>query len=308
MENGHPTGLGADSHVAGGVVDAVSYISILQIVHHLFHRHHGTVVLGLLRAGPQMGDDDAPRLARRSGVGEIRDIPRHLAGLQSLQHIRLIGKQIPGEIQQDDPVLHLPDGFRVEHAFRGIHQGHMDGDVIALGVDILHIGHMVHRPAQAPGRIHGQIRVVAVHIHVQRHSRVGHLYADCPKSDDPQLLALDFGTGEILLGLLRGFGDVGVLSGSLHPLDAAYHVTGRQQHSGYHQLFYAVGVGAGRIEHHHAVLRAFVQGDIVDAGSGPGHREKPPWKLHLMHGRAAHQDALRRFRFFCDLILTAEIL
>ena len=89
-----------------------------------------------------------------------------------------------------------------------------------------------------------------------------------------------------VLFLLRSLGNIGIASGGFDPVDAADHVSGSQQHTRQHQLLDAVGIGSGGVEHHHALLRAFVKRDIVHARACPGHSQKAGGDLYLMHGGA----------------------
>ncbi len=61
----------------------------------------------------------------------------------------------------------------------------------------------MHRPGQPPGRVHGEVRIIAVDLHAQRVGGVGHKYADGPKAHHAQGLALNLGPGELALALLH---------------------------------------------------------------------------------------------------------
>ena len=50
---------------------------------------------------------------------------------------------------------------------------------------------------------------------------VGNLHADCPKSDNSQLLILNLRPGKALLFLLGGFGNIRIVFGLLHPVNPA---------------------------------------------------------------------------------------
>ena len=73
-------------------------------------------------------------------------------------------------------------------------------------------------------------------------------------------------------------------------------------------LFYAVGIGAGGIEHNDALLRAAIQRDVVDARAGSGHAHQILRELHLMHGRASDQNAVRLIDIFRLLIFVCKII
>ena len=169
----------------------------------------------------------------------------------------------------------------------------MDGDIVALLVNFVHAGDMLHVPVQHPGGVHRYVGVVAVDLHAQGRGRVGHLGSDGAQTDDAQLLALDLAACEGFFALLRGLGNVLIVRVAPAPLDAPDQIPGSDQHAGKHHLLHAVGIRSGGVEHHDALLGAGVQRNVVDSGSGSGHGQQTLRQLHFMHIRAAHQNALR---------------
>ena len=158
----------------------------------------------------------------------------------------------------------------------------MDGNVITLFIDIVHIGDVVDIAGQVPGCLYGNIRVVTQYFHTQVCSRVGHLYADSSKTDDTQLLALNFMACELLLLLFRKLTDILIHALGLYPVHSADDISGCQQHTCQYQLFYTVGIGARRIENYDTLIRAFGQRNIIDSGSGPGDGLQILREIYLM--------------------------
>ena len=71
-----------------------------------------------------------------SSIGEIRDIALDLTGLQGgLQGI-VVYKKIPGEVQDHNAILHHSDGLSIDHVLGAVQQGYMEGDNIAVGIDL----------------------------------------------------------------------------------------------------------------------------------------------------------------------------
>ena len=169
----------------------------------------------------------------------------------------------------------------------------MDGDIVALLVNFVHAGDVLHIPVQHPGGVHRYVGVVAVDFHTQGSGRVGHLGSDGAQADNAQLLTLDLTAREGFLALLSGLGNVLVVRVAPAPLDAPDQIPGGDQHAGQHHFLHAVGICPGGVEHHDALLGAGVQGNVVDSGSGSGHGQQTLRQLHLMHVGAAHQNALR---------------
>ena len=73
---------------------------------------------------------------------------------------------------------------------------------------------------------------------------------------------------------------------------SALGLSGGQQQSAHRQLLHRIGVGAGGIEYHDARLGAAVQGDIVDAGPGPGDGQKVFRKIIVQQLGGADQDGV----------------
>ena len=114
-----------------------------------------------------------------------------------------------------------------------------------------------------------------------------------PQADDAQRLLVQLRADEGGLALLHYGGHVHAGGHLLpDPLDAPVHVPGAHQHGAQHQLLYGVGVGTGGVEYHDARLGAAVQGDIVDAGPGPGDGQKVFRKIIVQQLGGADQDGV----------------
>ena len=137
VEQGDPALGGADAHLAVGIIDGVSDVAVLQVVHDLPDGHFGAVILGLLGGGPQVGDGDAAGHGGSFLVGEVRHIPADLAGGQSLGHGLVVHQQIPGKVQEDDAIPHFRQCLRVDHLAGAVQQRGVQGDDITLFVDFL---------------------------------------------------------------------------------------------------------------------------------------------------------------------------
>ena len=118
---------------------------------------------------------------------------------------------------------------------------------------------------------HGEEGVIAHDFHPQGGGGVGHQHADGPQAHHAQGLAQDLGAHVGGLALLHHGGHVGPGGGLLlHPGDALGDLPGGQQEGGDGELLHPVGVGPGGVEDHDARVGSPVQGDVVDAGAGPG--------------------------------------
>ena len=90
---------------------------------------------------------------------------------------------------------------------------------------------------------------------------------------------------------------------ALGPLDGVDHVAAARNQRTDDQLCHGVGVGAGGVEHHDTGAGAFLDGDVVGAGTRAGDRQQAVGQRHVVHIGAAHQDALRSGGLVVDLEL-----
>ena len=98
MENRNASRLCADSHVTFRIVDAVDDIAVFQIVHHLFHRHFGTVIFGFFRGSAEMRNHDTSFFSRRYRIGEIGYIFTDFSSGDPFQNGLLVYQQISRKI------------------------------------------------------------------------------------------------------------------------------------------------------------------------------------------------------------------
>ena len=153
---------------------------------------------------------------------------------------------------------------------------------------------MVDGAGKLPRRVYGEERVIAVHIHAERHSRVAHENADGAQADDAQLFAGNLRTHVGALALFDELSDLRALVlERFRPGDAVHNFAGAEEERSQHKFLHGVGVGARRVEHHNALLAAFVERNVVHARAGARDGQQPRAEGHLVHGRGAHQDGLR---------------
>ena len=179
----------------------------------------------------------------------------------------------------------------------------MDGNIIAFSVNLIHIIDMADTSGKIPGCVHGNIGIVAVHIHPQMDSCIGHPDTDGAQADNSQLFAVQFASRELFLYLFRLLGHIFIAGLGRYPVDSSHQISGCQEHAGKHHLFYAVGVGSRGIKHHYALPGTVLQGNVVDSRAGSGNRQNVFRKIHLMHVGAAHQHGVRLLDILCFLVI-----
>ena len=242
-----------------------------------------------------MGNAGDARHPQQLGGGEIGDVGGQLALGQRRQQVGVVHKLAPGKVQKAQPRL-----AGAEHA--GVHKAlglgigrQVQGDVVALSHQFGEAHAVMDGAAQVPGRLHRDVGVVAKDLHAQVHRRVGHLHADGAKTHHAQLFARKLRAHELALALFHQGGHRVALTGqALGPLHGGQQVAAGQQQAADGQFRHAAGVGAGGVEHHHARFAAFFHRDVVHARAGTADGQQALGQGHVVHFRAAHQNALGR--------------
>ena len=284
---------GARAHVACGEVHRVLDVAVLQVVHHLLHGHGGAVVLRLGGRGAQVGQHDRVLHLHHLGRGEVGDVDAHLARRQRRGHGGVVHERVAREVQHHGAILHERAGAPAHHADGAFHGRHMDGEVVAGAEDVVQVRDVMDGARDAPRRAHRDVRIVAVHVHAQRHGRVRHLGADGAQADDAQLLALDLAAGELLLRLLHRLGDIRIVGVVTAPCDAVHDAAASQQERAQNDLLHGIGIGTRRVEHDDALLGAAVRGDVVHARPRARDGQQAVAERHVVHGSAAHEYGRR---------------
>ena len=169
----------------------------------------------------------------------------------------------------------------------------MEGDDVALGIDLVTGFHTVDMAIQVPCGIDGDEGVAAVDLHTQPSCGIGQRTADGTEADNTQFLITDLVTCKLGLALLHQLCNIRAFLDGLNPVDAANDVAAGQQHAAQCQLHDGIGIGAGGVEYHDALIRTGGQRNIVDTGTGTGDRQQVFRHFHIMHGGRTHQNAVR---------------
>ena len=150
----------------------------------------------------------------------------------------------------------------------------------------------MHMARKAPGGINREVWVVPQHVHAKVHRQVCHAHANGPKAHHAQRFAQQLWPGKLAFALFHLFGGVSLARQHFGPGNAPGHIAACQHKAGQHKLHHGVGVGARRVEHHNALFAARGHGDIVHPRPGAGNGQQPFRQGRVVHGGAAHQNAL----------------
>ena len=276
-----------------GHIHRVGDIAVLEVVADLLRGHDGAVVLRFRGGRAQMRRADDARTAQQGLGGEVGHVAGHLAGVEGLQQGVGVDQLAAGIVQQLDTVFAEGQRLGVDGVLGGGQIGHMDGDVVAERQHIVQVDAVVDLTAQIPRSIDGDVGVVAVDLHAQLDGTVGDAGADGTQTDDAEGLALDLVAHELLLALLYALCHGGISGKALRPLGSGGHVAAACDEHSDDQLGHGVGVGAGGVEDHDALLTAPVEGDVVNACTGAGDGQQTVVEGSVQQVSAADEDAVR---------------
>ena len=225
-------------------------------------------------------------------VGEVSHILLYLAFSQSFRQSFLIYQQVSGKVQENHTVFHLSDLIFSDHIPGTVHKRHMNGNIVTITVDHIHIIDMMDAPRQTPGCIYRDKGVIAVNLHAQVHRRISHPDSNGPKADDSQLLSADLTAGKFFLLLLCFLCNILRSLLLLQPFDTAYDISGGQEHTCDDHFLYPVGVCTGSIENNHSFFGKVLQGNIVHPCTCPCHCHSFIGNLQAVHISASYQNSV----------------
>src|SRR5699024_3279235 len=133
----------------------------------------GAVVLGFFGGSTQVGNGNAAGHVGGFLIGEVGDIPGNLSAGQGLGHGIVVHQQIPGKVQDDDPILHLGNGFGVDHLPGVVQQGRVQGNNVTLGINLIPAIYPDNVAVQVPGGLDGNKGVASIDVHSQSPGGVG---------------------------------------------------------------------------------------------------------------------------------------
>ena len=264
---------------------------MFQVGAQLVHHHHGAVLLGLARAGAEVGQGHHARLAVQFGAGEVADIGAQVPGGQRFQHRGVADHAVAAEVEQHRARLHEADVGVVDQVARGIQQRHVQAHELRTAQHLVDAGGAPHLRRQAPGGVDRDLGVEAQHVHAQRNGGFGHQAADLAQAHDAQRLAGQLVAGKLLLALFHGPVEVGRCDVQIrHEAQRRCNLARRHQHAGNHHLLHRVGVGARRVEHRHAARTHRLDRNVVGARTRAADGTHAGRDGHRVQVGTAHQN------------------
>ena len=200
-------------------------------------------------------------------VGKVCYIFFNLTTLNSLDQCLLINKKISCKIQKNHAIFHFLESFFVDHLLCAVKKGHMNGDVIALAVDLIQALAVLDGSGQVPCCINRKIWVIAIYFHAKTACCVCHHGSDGSKTDDTKLFAADLASCELFFLLLGKLANVLFIFLLCNPLDTANDISGCKKHTCKYKLFYAVCICSRCVKYNNTLICTFIQWDIVNTCS-----------------------------------------
>ena len=84
-----------------------------------------------------MGHSDDVGCLEDGLIGEVGDVPGHLAGDQRLGHILIVYHLGPGLVNDAHALFHFGKGLGVEHVVGLFRVGHIDADIVRVLIDLV---------------------------------------------------------------------------------------------------------------------------------------------------------------------------
>jgi hypothetical protein len=269
-------------------VDGVFQRLVVQVVDNLLGNIDGHVDLGLEGVGAQVrryhqvlvGDKLFEYLrCRWLLTPDVKGTSHDLAGIETVQHGLFVDDAAAGYVEDDHAALHQAEFTRADHAPGLFIERGMDGDDVAVLVDIV-VGDQLD--TQVVGAFDTDIGVAGQNLAFEGLQSSCHAAADLADTDHAGGLAFQFMAGK------GGPFPLAALQAVVGGRDVA--AEGKQQRHG--MFGGAVGVAEGGIDYDHPLGAGIVDIDVVDADAGPGNHLETRGGIQqgLVDGRSAAGD------------------
>ena len=198
------------------------------------------------------------------------------------------------EVQDDAVLAHELEARLVDQAARLGRQRHVHGDDVRAHEQVVQRQRLLHVGRQLPGALHGDLRIVAEHLHAEAQRRVRDFDADGAEADDAERAA-------------RAVRSPRNSSCPSPPprrwRDRHRSATWRRSRPGVMlraarnmpastSSFTALALAPGALNTGNALLRERLDRNVVGAGAGAAHGAQAVGQRQFVHVRRAHQDGV----------------
>ena len=182
----------------------------------------------------------------------------------------------------------------------------MNGDVIALAVDLVQALAVFDGSRKVPCCIDGKIWVITIHFHSKTACCVCNHGSNGTKTDDTQLLAHDLASCKLFFLFLSKFIDVFLVFLFGNPFDTANDISGCKEHTCKYKLFYTVCVRSRCVEYNNTFLCVLFNRNVIDTCTSTCNRANALRKFHVMHLRTSYEDRVTLVYSLCFFIIVAK--
>ena len=168
---------------------------------------------------------------------------------------------------------------------------YMNGDEIALAVQIVEIDAVDDVPGKIPGCLDRDVGVITIDLKTEMGRSICNLDTDRAQTDDAQPLAGEFRPDKTAFSFFDQLADRVTLSGKgVYPFQRGADVAAGQHETCNRQLLDCIGVGTGSVENCDALLGATVDGNVIGTRACTRYCEQTLGQFHLFHVLAADKD------------------
>ena len=126
------------------------------------------------------------RYAGQRGAGEVCEVGAQAAALERGLHGCFIDDLLASEVQQHGTRAKAGQRLGVDQASVLRHGGNVQSHVVGASEQRRHARHAAHVARQTPGRLHGQLRIVADHLHAKTQRGLCNPRADRAEAEDAE--------------------------------------------------------------------------------------------------------------------------
>ena len=232
------------------------------------------------------------RSACYSCICKVSNIFLYLSAVKSFYKGFLVNEKVSCEVQKNDSIFHLCESLTVDHLACVVCKRYMDGDVIALAVDLIQRFAVFDGSGQVPCCINGDERVISVDFHSKMCCRVCNHGSNRTKSDNTQFLTADLTSCKLFFLFLSQFVDVFFVFFMCYPLNTSNDITRSKEHSCKNKFLNTICICARCIEYYDTVLCTLLNRNVVDTCACTCDNLDILRDLHIMHLGTSYQNCI----------------
>ena len=299
MSDGDTSDCYTGSHIAVREVYRVFNISVFKEISNFFNCHYCTVFFRFLSRCTKMWCYKDSRSSCNQRVCKVCYIFLNLSAVKCSDQCFFIYKKISRKVQKYNTVFHLCESLFVYHLASIISKWYMNGDVIALAVDLIQRFAVFDGSGKIPCRINGNKRIVSINFHTKMCCRVCNHGTDRTKANDTKLFTADLTSCKLLFLLFCQFVDVFFVFFMCYPLDTTNDITGSKKHTCKDKFFDTICICSRCIKYNNTFFCTHVNRNVVDTCTCTCDNFDILREFHVMHFCTSYQNRIGIVQVFC---------